>query len=77
MTTITANTLIQRINRQLAHEGEKLCTARRYPGGWEDTNLGRYFRLDTSRDAIIETHVDLETTGRDLGVLRSDEGVTS
>ena len=56
---ITERALFQRINRKLGHEDEKICTARLYPGGYENVNLGRYYRIDMRANMLIDTHVGL------------------
>lgn len=69
---VTTRALIQRINRKLAHEDEKLLTARLYRGH-EDSNVGRYYIIDTRRNIIEDDHVDLETFARDLKVMEGWE----
>ena len=72
--------LIARINRKLKHQDEMLRTARRY---WADghflehPDLGRYFVVDLFRNLVIQTHVDLEELGREVGALREFEQVAS
>jgi hypothetical protein len=71
---MTLNALIKRINRVLAHDDRALKTAR-LRGGYEDSNLGRYYTLIISRNMIDDHHVDLEDLGHTLGVLPAGEGI--
>lgn len=68
---ISENTLLKRINRRLAKDGEKVCTSRS-ASAWSDVGL-HYVIND--RNAVVRCHVDLEQLGRELGVLRSNEGI--
>ncbi len=45
-------------------EGEKLCTARLYRGGYENTNLGRYYVIDFTRNILVSHHIEIEAYGR-------------
>jgi hypothetical protein len=75
---VSERALFQRINRALNHEDERLRVARGsyyYESNcsrtWlEDRDLGRYYQVDLCRNALIDTHVDLEALGRELRVLR-------
>ena len=65
---IPERALIQRVNRKLKADGEKLRTARMFSDGHnlhENTNLDRYYVI-----------VDLEAYSRDLCVLREWEKVS-
>ena len=64
---ITVAGLTARINRKIAHNGQRLCAAR--VGGRLESNVGRYYVLDVTRNVVIDTHVDLETLGRRLRVI--------
>ena len=68
--TVTPRAAIQRINRKLAHDGEKLVTTR---GARNRQNLGEYFILDESRNCVIATHCDIEKLGREIGVIEKWE----
>ncbi len=75
MTTVTTvpiseRALIARINRKLKPEGEKLKTLR---GERWFSDLGRYYTVDENRNAVRDTHVNLEDWGRELGVLKAWE----
>ena len=63
---VSERALIQRINRKLKTDGEQLkkCRSDRWRG-----ELGDYFILDVTRNAILHKDVDLEEWGRELGVL--------
>lgn len=79
-TTVTARALLQRINRKLAKEDERLCRGRSfYDHGYGqvfDHNLGEYYRVGTAgpySNAVTETHVDLVELARELGVMHPSE----
>lgn len=63
---VSVRALVQRINRRQAREQQaiKACRSSR----WE-SSLGHYYRWCKSRQRILETHVNLETLGRQLAVL--------
>jgi hypothetical protein len=63
---VSKRALVQRINRQLRKQDEKLKGAR-------GANAGEYRRVDTDRNFLIEEDVDLEALGRELGVLAAYE----
>jgi hypothetical protein len=76
---VTARALIQRINRKLAATtdqgnwgGKRLRASR---GAGDLNNLGDYYVLDLSRNAVVDDHVNPEKFGRDLGVLKEWERV--
>ncbi len=73
MKTITEQALIKRINRALAKQYESVRRCR------EDSRAfgyyGTYYVLDTWRNSPIATHVDLESLGRELGVLGQYEAL--
>jgi hypothetical protein len=73
---VTARALFQRINRKLKENNQAIRTARGFWDGprsqnhWhEDNNLGRYYVIDVHRNALMDSHVNLEQLGRKLGVL--------
>lgn len=62
MQTITERALIQRINRRLAKEGERLCASRPR----ERANLGNYHTIDVNRNTVEAYHIDdLEAWARE------------
>jgi hypothetical protein len=65
--------LVRRITRALAKDGEALRATRE--GSSAEQQLGRYYRIDISRNFLVETDVDIEALGRKLGVLKSWEEV--
>jgi hypothetical protein len=69
---VSLRALIARINRKLRHDGEILKTLRGERGR---TDLGDYYIVDIQRNCIIQTDVDPEKLGRDLGVLAKWERV--
>jgi hypothetical protein len=69
---VSMRALIQRINRRLAKNGERL---HRYRGGQWSTDLGEFYIRDEYRNFLVQGHVDPEALGRELGVLKGWEGV--
>jgi len=69
---VTMRALIQRINRKLAAQGEKLKT---YRGGRSEVQLGRYYIIDVRRNFLVAGNQDPEGLGRELGVLKEWEKV--
>jgi len=68
---VTERALLQRVNRRLAKSGGVLRKA------LSPEPLGAFFVVDTNRNIVANTHVDLEKLGRELGVLRSWEEVAA
>jgi hypothetical protein len=68
---VSERALVARINRKLEQKGQSLRRCR------EDSRsshqLGRYFVIDLSLNALITADCDLETVGRELGVLKAFE----
>jgi hypothetical protein len=67
---LTQRALMQRINRKLARNHQKLSTVR---SAGHESNVGRYFILNVSRNVITETNIELEKLGRRLGVFKEWE----
>lgn len=65
--------IIRRINRKLAHETQSLHRCRPGSRWWSD--LGDYYIVDDARNAIVATHVSLEDTARELGILGMAESL--
>jgi len=63
---VSARALLQRINRKLAKAGEMVHKSR-------SGHCGEYFRIDTKRNILTETAVNLDGLGRRVGVLRAWE----
>jgi hypothetical protein len=72
---ITERALAQRINRALAKEDEGLKKAK--AGSRMDIEYGRYYTLDYSRNQVIHSGVDIESLGRELGVLKPYEALAA
>ena len=70
---ISTRALERRINRKLSRLPwpEKLERSR--PDSRLRQNVGEYFTVDVYRNAIVLTDVDLESIGRELGVLAGHE----
>lgn len=60
----TRKAQVARINRQLAKRYEKLCKSRQ--GSRLEHNIGEYYVLDTYKNAVIRTHVDLDELEKEL-----------
>ena len=69
---VTMRALIQRINRILGKDREKLKTPRGEQARFE---LGQYYVLDLHRNCVLQKDVDPEELGRTLGVLKDYERV--
>jgi hypothetical protein len=69
---ITLRALIARINRKLKPEMEALKATR---GERARADLGDFYIVDVGRNFLVASHVDPETYGRELGVLRDYEVV--
>jgi hypothetical protein len=71
---VSVHALIQRINRKLAHEGERIKTCRneRWRG-----ELGTYYVVHLNHKFVVQKRVDLEGLGRALRVLAPDETVAA
>ena len=67
---IAKRAVVARINRKLKHDGRMLKTLRGYKA---QSDLGDYYVVDLDRNMIIETHVDPEAYGREIGVLEEWE----
>jgi hypothetical protein len=73
----------QRVNRKLAADDEVIRQSKpvydRAGGDTErlrpiyDQNLGKYYRIDTRRNFLIEKDVDLEGRAREIGALQGWE----
>lgn len=70
--TITINALVKRINRRLAHEGQKLRTTR---GAQMLVDVGEHYVIDVDGNYVIDKFVDVEELACQLGVLRRREQV--
>ena len=67
---VTRRALFQRLSRALAKKSERLIANRR-PGPVPD--IGNYYTVDTKKNSVARTDVDLEEIGRELGVLKPYE----
>lgn len=65
---VTTRALIQRINRKLAADGQKLRATR----GQVQSERGDFYRVDTRRNIVIG-YPDIESLGRELKVLQEYE----
>ncbi len=72
---VAKSALVQRINRVLLKRDERLKKLRngRDSRWWLD--LGDYYVIWLSRNAIVGRHIDIEQYGRELGVLAPSEMV--
>ena len=62
---VTERALAQRINRALAKEGQALHANRS-----TERDIGGWYIVDLRHNRIEATHVELETLGRELGVMK-------
>ena len=69
-TPVAERALIARIKRALAKKAEVLFRCREDSKWFRE--LGRFYVSDSNRH-LVQTDVDLEQLGRELGVLRSGE----
>lgn len=67
---VTPRALIQRINRRLATDNEVLKAAR---GARMQQEVGDYYIVDLSRNAVTRTSANPEKLARELGVLKDWE----
>jgi hypothetical protein len=67
MMMITTGALIARINRRLAHDGQRLRTTR---GTRMIAAVGEHWVQDTRRSSVVERQVDVEELAERLGVVR-------
>ena len=67
---VSRRTLIQRINRKLAHENKVLRATR---CGVDHAILGDYYIVDTHFNAVTATHCDPAKLAKELGVLADYE----
>jgi hypothetical protein len=70
---VTQRAVIQRINRKLKPDYRQVKTAR---GPRAEQSLGRYYMIDSYRNAIVDTDIDLDQVARDLQVLGAWERVS-
>ncbi len=71
---VSERALVQRINRRLAKDGERLKAA---AGMRARLELGAYFVMDISHNCVLHKDVDLEELGRELEVLRPYESLVT
>jgi hypothetical protein len=70
---VTKHAMILRLNRYLAHAGQKIKAAR---GERMINEVGYYYMVAMDHNAIIDQNVDPEGYARELGVLQPYEEVT-
>jgi hypothetical protein len=70
---LTKRALIQRINRKLKGQDERLQACRRNSRWWRD--LGDYYIVDLDRNSIAATHIDFQKYASEIGVLQPFEEV--
>ena len=70
---VTERALLGRINRKLAHDGQKLYRTRL--GTRAEHEFGNYYIVDTFTSAVHAHHCDLADVGRELGVLKDWEAL--
>jgi hypothetical protein len=65
---VTTRSLVQRINRKLVLDSQKLMTCKKSNHWFED--LGSHYIVDMSRNQLVSKHVDLEEFGRKVEALQ-------
>jgi hypothetical protein len=70
-TSVSTAAVIARINRRLKPDYEML---RRSRPRWRST-VGDYYVVDLYHNMILQTHVDVEAFGREVGALKGFEEV--
>ena len=73
MLTVSINAVVKRINRRLAHNGERLLKSR---GERAWLEVGDYYIM-TDRNRIVATDVSPEDYAREAGVLAAHERVSA
>lgn len=68
---ISERAMVQRINRALAKEDQKLRKGR---GRWA-SDLGEYYVVDIRQNAVVASNVDVGKLAKDLGCLAGYEEV--
>jgi hypothetical protein len=69
--TVSESALIRRINRILAHKGERLSVQR--PGQSLDWNACRYEVIHTHSNTLVFSTNDLERLAREVGAMHEIE----
>jgi hypothetical protein len=70
---VTERALIQRVNRKLAASGQLLKKTR---GEAAEETIGAYYVLDTRRNTVVLSRVNLVALAQKLGVLQKWETVS-
>jgi hypothetical protein len=68
---VAERALVARIDRTLRKEGQAIRRCRQ--DSRSAASLGRYYLIDGSLNAVTATHVDIESLGRELGLLKAWE----
>jgi hypothetical protein len=71
ITIVSERAVLARVNRRLAHNGERLKKWRPRDG-WK---TGWFYRLDVNRNWVRDDQVGLEDFARELGVLGLGEEI--
>ena len=61
---VSTRAIIQRINRKLAPKYRQLKRCRENSQGWD--SLGDYYIVDLCQNAVVDTHVKVESLAREL-----------
>jgi len=67
---VSERALVQRVNRVLAKQDERLKT---YRGGRSIVQLGRYYIVNVKGNWLVSGNVDLEDLGREVECLEAWE----
>jgi len=71
---VTTRALVQRINRALRKVGDGVLKKTRGDRWWHE--LGDYYLINVNRNLITDKHIDPESLGRKLGVLKDYERIS-
>jgi hypothetical protein len=66
MITVNRRALVGRVERALAKQGRELHVDRR-------SNQLRFYLVDTKKQAVVDTDVDLEALAREVGAMKTWE----
>ena len=70
---VSERALLLRVNRKLKERGETVKKSR--PDSQWASELGTFYLLDVSANAIIGKHMDLEVLAREMGALQPFEAL--
>ena len=72
---VTERTLVQRINRTISKNDQTLRKAR--PDTRAAKECGTFYSVSTRTRGVVDSRIDIEAMGRELGVLKAFEQLAS